>query len=266
MVMAELLTKVMRERALRTLATNDSLMTRLMLLREDLAALSAVEMRFALDADGIELCEPELNLLIDVVLTYLSISKTISDTGSLGIYSQRAIEDGWSEPSCLLLADLRAGLGHMSHRKWGSGTNTRKMVLSSVDEVFQYDKIVEGDEVLLLLPKRDAGTDTYLESGIYQDTFQSVLVFNSDLGRYVASYGDETMSNGHELLPVIAQTLACLRPDDATAQESAMLVQNGLLEGEWLCRGVMDAIERMFREQTDPLLTEWREWTYRVEA
>lgn len=268
MAMVELLTKLRCERTLRASATNTDLMTRMMLLRGDLAMLSALEMRFAPDADGIELCEPELNLLIDIVLTYLSASKVIPSAGSLGIYSQQVTEGGWGEPACLLLADLRDGLGHIPHHEWGSGTTTRKMVTSAVDEVFQCGKVGKkvGRKTPLLLPGRDDGTDAHLESGIYQDTFQSVLVLNSDLGRYVASYCDETLSNGHEMLPVIAQTLVCLRRDDEAIQESAMLVRNQLLESEWLCRDVMDVIERMFREQTDSLLVEWREWSYRVEA
>jgi len=250
-------------------STNGDLMTRMMLLRDDLAAFTDVSLRCAVDDNGIELCESELYLLMSTVLTYLNAKKEIPHVGSLTLYSQQLAESGWDKQSCLLCANLRDGYGHIPQRELFVAKTTLEVVHSAAEEVFQYSKVEKGvsHKVSCLLPQRglDAVNDD-LESGIYQDTFQSVLVFNSDLGRYVASYCDNSMSNGHEVLPVIAQTLACLRRDDVIAQESAMLVQNGLLEGEWLCRGVMDAIEWMFGEQTDPLLTEWRNWSYDMEA
>lgn len=238
---------------------------KLAMLSVEWPAFSEVEMITDDFANGENLlAEEELDILMDVMLLAMRACKEVPMFGSFALYSQMEGE----EAICNLRANLKNGPN--SGADWnldGNGTVMSNVAVTRmIKAVLDYAELVElKRKVPTFLPTLKPGDDTYLESKIYQSVGEAVLVFNTDLGRFVASYSDGDLSNGTWMLALVAQTLACLRQDDAMAQESAGLVRNALLPGpNGVERQLMDAIELVFRQKEDPIVQGWQRWLHRM--
>lgn len=201
---------------------------------------------------------PELDLLMDVVLTVLSGLEKVPSFGSFVLYGQ----EGDCEAVCNLRADLRDGPAEVLN--WNSSpTNSRADVVRAVDAVLRYAELNKYvDSAPTLLAKADLESDGRPKSNIYRDADgKAVLVFNNDLGRFVVSYYDGDSQNALWVLAVVAQVLASLVTGDVVAQESIGRVKDDLppavLDNS---RRLVEAVEQMFQQETDPMLGEWREW------
>lgn len=205
--------------------------------------------------------EPELLLLLEVMMTVMSQKQTVPQAGSFVLYGQPEGE----EAIRILSADLGGGVASVPNWDLSSRQTSRMIVMRAVNAVVHYAELGKfADSAPVFLPKLNSD-DAYLESRIYEGAEESVLVFNTDLGRLIASYRDGSLSNGSWMLAVVAQTLAGLRPDDAMAQESAALVWNDLRpDPDDTTRPLMKAVEQMFRQETDPMLQEWQEWLQKM--
>lgn len=219
-----------------------------------------------MEEDGV-LCQPELNLLMDVMLTYLDENSQVlcvPNYGTLAVYGQVA---GCKDPTELrcLVADLGDGPCRVSQAGALEYASSRDEVDSAVQAVLNYDAKVDTPAFLCDAELEDGE----LKSRIYFDKENNgvrgadcrvALVLNSDVGRFVASFCCSGSMGSIEPLAVVAQTLACLQMDDVRLQESIEVVRRQMAEENGRYVRVMDAVARTFADGTDPLLKPWQDW------
>lgn len=239
-----------------------------------------VQMCFADDEEEGMLCRPELEVLMDVVLTYLdenSQALGAPDYGTLTIYSQQIVSsqrvddfDPLTSTLCLLLADLKSGPCRIPQEGALPDKVSREEVCSAAKAALAYKAGVAKTRTPAFLCNAKV-EDAKLRSGIYFDErhygvrgadSRIALVLNCDKGRLAASFCCSGMLGDFELLGVIAQTLAGLKPHDVKLQKSVQMVRKQMDDENPRYGGVMEAVKRMFVDGTDPLLKPWQDWRH----
>lgn len=253
-------------------------------------ALTNVRMGFAEDYEDGMLNRLELEVLMNLALTYLDNVPEVPCApayGSLIICSRMA---DWLGDLKLtnLLADLREGpcsmpgIRHerLSWRELAKGEysdpvmvvglrttlKSRDEVYSAAWEALHYRENMEPRDGFLRHAKFDGAE---LRSGLYFDKRiyglvdadqRMALVLNGDVWRYAMSFCCWGQIWPAEMLTPMAQALACLRAEDVRLQKSVQMVRKQLAEDDPLCVKVMDAVAQTFAEGRDPLLKNWQEW------
>lgn len=228
--------------------------------------------RMESEMEGI-LCRPELEVLMDVVLTYLDENCNqicVPNYGTLAIYSQvvNSADPVMSTTLCNLLADLRDG--HCQIPQGGDLPNltSRTEVLSAAKAVLKYEVGMDLTEVPSFL--RDVQIDGgEPKSGIYFDKEhygvrgadnRVALLLNGDIGRFAASFCCSGSMGDIEILALVAQTLVCLNRDDVRLMESARIVRKQMTDENPRYGRMMEVVERIFTDGTDPILRDWQDW------
>ena len=63
-----------------------------------------------------------------------------------------------------------------------------------------------------------------------------------------------------EILALVAQTLVCLNRDDVRLMESARIVRKQMTDENPRYGRMMEVVERIFTDGTDPILRDWQDW------